>query len=450
MEQIRYIETKYADPEGATPGRIAIIGFSATNKGLSLLGSLWKVDRFVELPFIRDKYRESWSRLWRLNTKLEAQSLQAKEPPHIVYGATRASTQIIFEVIELLHNESQIDIADAIWQSMSDINWTKMRRPESVSDFPEQLTVEKRKGMFLLEPSQDGLFRQKWLIDRIMLQGGVWVGRLMRRSTDSEYSDGVSTEDHENVTESVNDSVDCTLKEQTLEDELRSPTGEHVQLNKRTSGAASAFNADHVARESAQRYPLTSIDRSSVSTIPLSWNKRTNDAAQKSDNVPRHDYFKSISDYQRWLSAATKMGEHAGMKFDEGEPRVDDRDDRFESLGNLMAMASEAAMISADPDGRGSPASLRQQRALFDVEGDISGQILILTPFQKRLETIPRPENRSMSVSWVVQPVSHVDGSEDKEEEVDFFRVRETFQTSRMVRGMWKLLVQPMNRYNLV
>ena len=432
MDQLRYIETSYADPEGATPGRTATIGFSVTNKGLSLLGFLWKVDRFVELSSIRDKYRESWSRLWRSNTKL---------------GRNRASTQIIFEVIELLHNESQMDIADAIWQSISNINWRKMRCPESVSDFPEQLTVEKRKGMFLLEPSQGGLFQQQWLIDRIMLQGGFWVGRLVRRSTDFEYSDGECTEDNENVTESVNDQVDCASQEQILEDKLCSPTQEHEKLSKLISEAASAFHADHVAGEPAQRYTLKSTDRSS---IPLSWNKRINDALQKSDNVLKHLNIRSISDYQFMLSVTTKMFENAGMKLDDEEFRVDDPDDRYMSVGTYMAMAAEATMMAIDLDGRGSPESLRQQRALFDIEGDISGQVLVLTPFQKRLETIPRPENRSMSVSWVVQPVSHVDGSEDKEGGLNFFGVRETLQTSGMVRGMWKLMVQPMNRYNLV
>lgn len=405
----------YADPEGATSGRTATVGFSVMNKGLSLLAFLWKVDRFVELSSIRDKYGESWSRLWRSNTK---------------HGRNRASTQIIFEVIELLHNESQMDIADAIWQSISNISWRKMRCPESVSDFPEQLTVEKRKDMFLLEPSQDGLFQQKWLIDRIMLQGGFWVGRLVRHSTDFEYSDGVCTEDNANVTESVNDQVDCASQEQILQDKFRSPTQEHAKLNEGTSGAAPAFHAKHIARESAQRCPLMSVDR-------FSWNKRTKspDAPQKSENVPHYEYFKTISDYQFFLSVATKMFENAAMNLDDGEMRVDDPDDRYMSIGTLMAMAAEAYMVAIDLDGRGSPVSLRQQRALFDIEGDISGQVLVLTPFQKRLETIPRPENRSMSVSWVVQPVSHVDGSGDKEELTRL--LQGTGNTSNLRDGSW-------------
>lgn len=443
MDQFRYIETTYADPEGVTPGPTATIGFSVTNKGFSLLGYLWKVDRFVELYSIRDKYRESWSRLCRSNRKLEEESLQAMGPSGVSHGMIRASTQIIFEVIELLQSESQTDIADAIWQSLSDINGGKSRCPESVSDFSEQLTVEKRKGMFWLERSQDGLFQQKWLIDRIMLQGGFWVGRLVRRSTDFEYSDRVSTEDDEKVTDSVNGLVDCAPQEQMLEEKLRSHGPESVKLSRVLSEAVS------IARESAQHYPLDSIDRSSVSAILFYWNKRINEAPQKSENVPQHEMIKSFSDYQLYLSVMTRLLKKAGMELDDELLRVDDPSSRNVSVGTLLAMVAEGSTTATDPDGRGSPAYLRRQCALFDIEGDISGQVLVLTPFQKRLETIPRPEHRSMSVSWVVQPVSNVEGSGDKEE-TDFLRMRETFKTSGMVRGMWKLMVQPMNRYVLV
>ena len=47
--------------------------------------------------------------------------------------------------------------------------------------------------------------------------------------------------------------------------------------------------------------------------------------------------------------------------------------------------------------GRSSQATLRQQREVYDIDGDISGQVLVLTPFQKRLEELPRPDTRSKS-----------------------------------------------------
>ena len=93
--------------------------------------------------------------------------------------------------------------------------------------------------------------------------------------------------------------------------------------------------------------------------------------------------------------------------------------------------------------GRNSQSFLRQQRAVFDIEGDASGQVLILTPFQKHLETLPRPDTRSMSVSWVVRPLSHSCVTQDE-------RDIEILRSSGMVRGMWKFMVHPENWYNLV
>ena len=92
-------------------------------------------------------------------------------------------------------------------------------------------------------------------------------------------------------------------------------------------------------------------------------------------------------------------------------------------------------------------ASFRQERAIFDIQGDTSGNVLILTPFQQYMEILPRPEARSMSSSWVVQPVSEAQESEVGDKKV--YR-EETLKTAGMVRGMWKLMVQPIDRYNIV
>ena len=442
MEQLRHIEMRYADPEGATLGRTAPFGFLVTSTGLSLLAFLWKVDQFVELPSIRDKYRESWSRLWRLNTKLEKQSLQARETPYTFHNVSRAtslaSTQIIFEVIELLHKENQTDIADAIWQSLSCMDWRKGRCPQSVANFPEQLTVEKRNGMFLLDHSQDGFLQQKWLIDRIILQGGFWVGRLVRHSTDHEYSDGVSIEGHEIDATSGDGQADCAPQDQALEDKSCSFAQVYEKLGRGTYRGPLAYQAVDNARESSQGSRLVPVDRSLVPATRLSCT-----------DIYEHGRFKTISDYQLTLSATTKLTENAMMEWDAAEEVFDDPDGRNMLFGTLPLLTTEAVAVCCDSNGRGSSAYLRQQRALFDIEGDISGQVLVLTPFQKRLETIPRPESRSMRVSWVVQPISHVDGSEDQGEPGLFGR-RETLKSSGMVRGMWKVMVQPMNRYNLV
>ena len=126
---------------------------------------MWKIDHFVELASIKHKYRESWARLWRPSTRLKEQSLEATEEPYRFHKVSRvhwlAVTQIIFEVIELLRAENQTSVADAIWHSVTNANWKKGRFLESVAEFPEQLTVEKRKDMFRLERSSDGSIEHK-------------------------------------------------------------------------------------------------------------------------------------------------------------------------------------------------------------------------------------------------------------------------------------------------
>lgn len=184
MTQLQYIRSSTADPGGATPGRASPFSIRVTKDGLSTRGFLWRIDHFVELASIKHKYKESWARLWRRSKGLEERSLKASEEPHLLRKWSRvhwlAATQIVFEVIDLLRAKNEKSVADAIWHSVMDADWASDWRKgkflETVDKFPEQLTVEKRRGMFLLELRSDGYFEQKWLIDRIMLQEGLWVG----------------------------------------------------------------------------------------------------------------------------------------------------------------------------------------------------------------------------------------------------------------------------------
>ena len=113
----------------------------------------------------------------------------------------------------------------------------------------------------------------------------------------------------------------------------------------------------------------------------------------------------------------TRMIDNRAVTWNPNEESFDDTTIPDADLG-LIPLTWVEVIASLDKfNGRKSQACLRQQRAIFDIEGDTSGQVLVLTPFQKRLETIPRPETRGMSVSWVVQPISRFTGPQD---EADF------------------------------
>ena len=432
------------DPEGATFGRVAPATFKVTNKGLSLPGFLWKIDQFVSLTPIKDKYAESWFKLWRPNTKLEQPSLQATEKPHIFHKTSRlhwlAITHILYEVIRLLREENQINVADAIWHSVTDTNWRNESCLESVTNFPEQLTIEKRKGMFRLEKKSDGSFEQKWLVDRIMLQGGFWIGRLVRHSSDISYSDWIPDIDDHEPTLSGSDQIGRTSQDPRLEENLSSPAQDDAKLKMGMSRAASASQAADFSREPAQQSPLTSVDKSLVPATPQSRIKEANssDSLRESETVSEATSKKTQAQYQITVSMLTKMIDQVMLMDSHRQKEADDP--RFTISTESLA---EFALAMSNMNGRNSQSSLEQQRAVFDIEGDTSGQVLILTPFQKRLETLPRPETRSTSVSWVVHPLSHLNVSQDG-------RDVEILGSSGMVRGMWRFMVAPENMYNLV
>ena len=384
--------------------------------------------------------------------------MEATERPYDFYETSRthwlAITHILFEVILLLHKDDQISVADAIWHSVMNAHWRKGNCLESVSDFPEQLTIEKRKGMFRLDKFPNGSFEHKWLVDRIMLQGGFWVGRLVRLSTDHEfsYSDTVLTGNTENHTTSVDDRVGCTAQDQRLEEKFDSPVQQHAELNIEIPRAASASQAYDVAIIPRHQSPSISADGSSVLAAPHSpiEQARSPDSFRQLDRPYEQRFSRTHSNYQLMLSMLMQISNQVSITSDDIEEEVDHpTDSHFAFKTPPAAALIDFAALMYNMDSKNSQRTLQQQRAVFDIKGDTSGQVLVLTPFQKRLETLPRPITRSMSVSWVVQPVPLSGRSEDMEgpgrpEE------EEILKTSGMVRGMWKYMVHPENRYKLV
>ena len=350
-----------ADFRGATLGRASSLAFWVTNEGLSLFGSMWKVDQFVELLSIRDKYKESWSRLWRPNTRLKKQSLEATEKNHTFHTITRAhslaATQIIFEVMKLLQKEGQTEIADAIWHSVTNIEWRKGDCFDSVAKFPKQVTLQRRKGMFRLERShdEDGSFQQKWLIDRIMLHGGFWVGRLVRHSTDHKYTGETFTEDGKKDTMSGEDQVDPTPEYQKWRDEFCFPV---QKPNMETSVTRAVLEAFLGARRSGQRTHFAAGNRSVIPTTPHSRNEQaeSSDSFPKFENDNKRGIEYTISDYQTTLSMITKLADKAMLEWDDYEEQIDNPDGRNKVAGAFPDAAVDIAIMLSNIDGRNSPA----------------------------------------------------------------------------------------------
>jgi hypothetical protein len=97
------------------------------------------------------------------------------------------------------------------------------------------------------------------------------------------------------------------------------------------------------------------------------------------------------------------------------------------------------ALIHDVSDGDKVNSTLKSRRAFFDVDEPC----LVLTPFNTNLEALPRPETRSMSLSWVVQhPTSPV-----PEISESGLPILEQFKFIKAVRGMWAVGYYAGTRY---
>ncbi|CAI6267911.1 unnamed protein product [Periconia digitata] len=107
----------------------------------------------------------------------------------------------------------------------------------------------------------------------------------------------------------------------------------------------------------------------------------------------------------------------------------------------MVSLALSLSNLARHPDFF---RDMEDRQGIFDVDGDTSGNCLVFTPFNMNLEVIPRPELRSMSVSWQVQPVS--DTLEDKIESKPAKKMR----TLQSVKGMWRYTSKCYHRVYLV
>ncbi|KAK8021786.1 hypothetical protein PG990_006924 [Apiospora arundinis] len=177
LEHIQSMTAWKPDSRASIQNICALVDISG--KGLSIPGFLWQVDDFIKLESLQVKYADPWRRLTALiksgsNTRTTASR----------DSIMKATTHILFELIQFLTSTGHHDAANAIWNSTANWTWRPKRgsnekMPERVDQFPQGLQVEDRGGMFLLDPSPDGRYFQCWIIDRIMLQGGICVARAI-------------------------------------------------------------------------------------------------------------------------------------------------------------------------------------------------------------------------------------------------------------------------------
>ncbi|OCL15254.1 hypothetical protein AOQ84DRAFT_224322 [Glonium stellatum] len=369
------------NPTGVTVGQNNTISYQISDRGFSFPGVLWKIDEFLCLDKIKENYEESWSRLKNSSSTctdggLETAGERQFTSKEIIGDQRLATTHIFFEILLELRASRQIEIADSIWQSILNSHWRPKGKGlhedmiESILDFPEDLKIEDSYNMFDLGRDRDGVFYHCWLINRVMDQGGLWLGRLVENSSEGEYD---------------------------------MPTARHAKTE--IEDDRNFADAESTTKNHLNQQVVSSLIRLLAENIQ---SREDDDNTNSGDGVERN------------ISSITPE-----------------------------AFAHFAALCSL-PETSNEPVSqpVRQQRAIFDIDGDTSGEVHVLTPFNQHYETIPRSDTRNMSVSWAVEPIPRQGVAES--EEVHGRKMSETLKSERMVRGMWKFMMSPMTTYNLV
>lgn len=357
--------------------------YSLSPKGLSILGCLWRVDQFIDLSPIRSKYLDGWRRVQNVKTPAPLRH--------------KAITHILFEILRFLQDTNKIQEADAILNSVSNFKWhskdnvAKSDMLQSMSQLAPEVKVENRQGLFSLTQDPLGIFHQTWLIDRVMEKGGVWSGTL------------------------VEDDMTKAIRGMQP---LHTPSTSHGVLLESAS-----MTSSKTVQEPAYEGPSLTDTSKLETRLPES-----------------HGSFLFLQSIMSMISEAMDDGSYIedtkSKMTNNGKPAFDMKPSKTAMSLLLMTFSGR---------GMGETQALNR-RAIFDLDGCSSNGVLVVTPFRPYLEAIPRPVERSLSVSWIVE---RLDPSDTEEDRLDS-EYQKQFKVRGMVRGMWTYLSFPPGRYLLV
>jgi hypothetical protein len=419
-------------PRTTNLGPAAPESYVLTGKNLRLPGFLWKLQRRIELNDIQNKYRRQWFTLHEQRHELLKRygyslmtSTSSIATDHM-RRRERAVTQILFEVLMSLRNRGDIMAADAIWQSVWNPAWPNAGRSgvvfQSVDDFPEDVKIESRRNMFRLDKIDAATFHPEWLIDRIMNQGSIWVASLVRSSQDDEYSDGTSNCDvaapdsanrlFVDMFDETYDKTEHAAEHQFFSDLLNN-LKENLQL------ARTSCTPDDNGIEKVLEKVLH--DENRATSFPLSISEMF--------SLLQNKFWVATTGVMLQMMMEMFVTTYAGYptQADASKFRQSSAFTLQTMLFSILLEFKELSRMSL----------LRSQCAIFDIDGTVDRQALILTPFQLSMEGVVAPGIRNLSISRVVQKVG--EGADDAK--------YETFRTKRMVKGMWQSMMYPGGRY---
>jgi len=424
-----------SNPRGMSFGENNPSLYSLSKEGFQTQGSLWRIDEFVDLGSIQHKYEEAWDRVKKMATT--SSDFKGK--------LMVATTHILYSTLLELRSRDQIELANAIWQSVSGMFASERAYSHNIPDMPDSILglsekwkLENRKNLFDLDVDEHGAPRHLWLINRIMQQGGLWVGRRIVRSSDE----------------------DCHKVSARVRKNKRPNSPQERHYNKLVTMALLTKMVSYVSRRDlSESNPENLIHTNALALAQFANECRSfseNRARQKmGDAVAESIFSTSTPDREAVFDDCFSKDEWVYMNADGN--RFDANDNKTDANRNLIDANGE--LLSENPITREAYDShlrpfydddFQYDRAVFDVEGNSDGSVLILTPFVIRMEGIPRPEIRAMSVSWLVKAMPY-NLEDNKNDPADCDNVTERFRTLDMVQGMWKYQLRiPMTAYRLL
>lgn len=428
-KQLHHVEAETLNPTGPTAGTTVAVSLISA-QGLSLQGLLWKVDEFIGLPAIKDKYAEPWSRVSRARNDRNVDSNETEhrmkpfpDPTDFIRRCQLAATEILFEILMSLCEKGRKDVVNVILNSTSDCTWRNPRGDaciESVDEFPEYLKVENRKGMFRLDEGPGGKFRQEWLIDRVLDQGGLWLARAMAPPL------GVAARKFgpamvERAAAAGQDTI-SPINSSSLRN--ISPFLTRTSVNAAGAFEPSLCEIDNVHSTADPRPKLISLDRGGLPQIT------------------------SHSQAMFWTTLLTQKAKDPMAQHDE----------KREGMDADTSMQYRPALMTQNLIGVSLLGLPYAPYAVFDIDGSTSDEVLVLTPHQHVLESIPRPDIRSLSISWVVEPINEGNVTDSIEAEVtkstadlpEFSAATPKIRAKGMVRGMWNYSYMAHGRFDIV
>lgn len=410
------INSTILSPRGAGQRPAAPESYFLTGTALRAPGSLWKVDRYLRLNKIQEKYSEPWSRLNKQRDQLAALG-QAMDH---MRRRERAVSQILFDIIMELRARGESPAANAIWMSVGNLRWPKFEKDwkltQTVEQFPRNTTMENRREMFNLVPISSGVaYHPEWLIDRVMKRGGLWLAspetspreyRLPCPSSRLRHRDDFGTL--------------CDPKD--LFDEYYDKHRDEESLTAGDPFKGRSISSTSSPQENDPADGKTGIQENAL--LKQGFTENDVDAMIK-------DNFK-LSMTGNIVAQLTNIF----LLNIEVQPKRPD----LSEFGPSRAITEQKTLFGAMMDCGLDQAKLMAAKcAIFDIEAEDAedAQTIILTPFQMPLEGYQVSSMRHMSISRVVQKV----GTEGK---------YDCFHTKTLVRGMWPIMIYPGGRYSLL